>query len=160
MDESNGASISGGPLNESYTLTQFHFHWGSQQDQGAEHTVDGHRFGKSTTSYAYTGQQVGTNLSQIFNIFSYDGELHLVHYKSSYDNFSAAVHDGQADSLSVVGIFLREESEWDQHRNHPDSASLSNLRAAAVQLSRPYRGPGQPSIDVEIVPDQLLSGIT
>ena len=104
--------------------------------------------------------QVGNNLSQIYYIFSYDGELHLVHYKSSYDNFSAAVQDGQADSLSVVGIFLREESEWDQHRNHPDSASLSNLRAAAVQLSHRWKGPSQPSIDVEIVPDQLLSGIT
>ena len=157
MDESNGASISGGPLNESYTLAQFHFHWGSKQDQGAEHTVDGHRFENQPL---LMNVQVGTNLSQIFNIFSYDGELHLVHYKSSYDNFSAAVHDGQADSLSVVGIFLREESEWDQHRNHPDSASLSNLRAAAVQLSHRWKGPSQPSIDVEIVPDQLLSGIT
>jgi len=83
-----------------------------------------------------------------------------VHYKSSYDNISAAVHDGQADSLSVVGIFLREESEWDQHRGHPDSGTLSNLRAAAKQLSRPYRGPGQASIDVEILPDELLCGIT
>ena len=159
-------------------------------------------------------------------IFSYDAELHLVHYKSTYDNFSAAVHDGQPDSLAVVGIFLRgntyptcskfsefvtpsplfafcidlryrihitslhpllhlllgppspspslppfqcgrhisitlrEETEWDQHKGGQDSSSMSNLRAAVIQLSRPYRGPGQASIDVEIVADQLLSGIT
>ena len=42
--------------------------------------------------------------------FSYDAELHLVHYKSSYDNFSAAVHDGQPDSLAVVGILLRGDT--------------------------------------------------
>ena len=83
-----------------------------------------------------------------------------MHYKSSYDNFSAAVHDGQPDSLAVVGIFLREETEWDQHRSGPDSGTLSNLRAAAIQLSRPLKGPGKASIEVEIVPDQLLSGIT
>ena len=43
VDESFGASISGGPLSESYTLNQFHLHWGSQLGQGSEHTVDGER---------------------------------------------------------------------------------------------------------------------
>ena len=49
VDESYAASISGGPLGSSYTLNQFHLHWGSQQDQGSEHTVDGHRFEKKHT---------------------------------------------------------------------------------------------------------------
>ena len=43
VDESYGASISGGPLSESYTLNQFHLHWGSKSGQGSEHTVDGER---------------------------------------------------------------------------------------------------------------------
>ena len=43
VDESYGASISGGPLSESYTLNQFHLHWGSESGQGSEHTVDGER---------------------------------------------------------------------------------------------------------------------
>ena len=43
VDESFGASISGGPLSERYTLNQFHLHWGSQVGQGSEHTVDGER---------------------------------------------------------------------------------------------------------------------
>ena len=34
VDESNGASISGGPLDSSYKLAQFHFHWGSRNGQG------------------------------------------------------------------------------------------------------------------------------
>ena len=59
-----------------------------------------------------------------------------------------------------ISITLREETEWDQHKGGQDSSSMSNLRAAVIQLSRPYRGPGQASINVEIVADQLLSGIT
>merc|ERR1719188_1938817 len=40
VDESTGAAISGGPLETKYTLTQLHFHWGSQPGQGSEHTID------------------------------------------------------------------------------------------------------------------------
>ena len=29
-----------GPLTGTYRLVQFHFHWGSSDDQGSEHTVD------------------------------------------------------------------------------------------------------------------------
>ena len=48
VDESYAAGISGGPLNGSYTLNQLHLHWGSQSDQGSEHTVDGQRFEGNT----------------------------------------------------------------------------------------------------------------
>jgi len=117
VDESYGASISGGPLDGSYTLNQFHLHWGSQRDQGSEHTIDGH---------------------------SYDGELHLVHYKSTYDNISAAIADNQTDSLAVVGIFLREADVWDQWRSGRDAESILNLKTAALGLSRNWRGPTAP----------------
>ena len=40
-------------------------------------------------------------------IFSYDAELHLVHYKSTYSDISAAVAAGQPDSLAVVGILIK-----------------------------------------------------
>ena len=43
VDESEEATISGGPLNGSYILHSFHLHWGSQNDQGSEHTLDGER---------------------------------------------------------------------------------------------------------------------
>ena len=43
VDENFGDSISGGPLTDTYKLNQFHLHWGSQQGQGSEHTVDGQR---------------------------------------------------------------------------------------------------------------------
>ena len=86
----------------------------------------------------------------------------MVHYKSTYDNISAAVADGQPDSLSVVGILVREATTrqvpW---RLAQDSDSVNNLRTAALELARLWKGPGAPpSAQMEIVMDQLLSGIT
>ncbi len=36
--------LSGGPLDSEYELLQFHAHWGSSNDHGSEHTVDGRAF--------------------------------------------------------------------------------------------------------------------
>lgn len=32
--------LAGGPLQGTYRLIQFHFHWGSSDGQGSEHTVN------------------------------------------------------------------------------------------------------------------------
>ena len=103
VDESNRAGISGGPLTSAYTLAQFHLHWGSRRGQGSEHTINGR---------------------------GYDAELHLVHYKSSYDSFAAAFDDGRPDSLAVLGIFLEEAD------GVTDSESITNLRLAARELAQ------------------------
>ena len=46
--------IGGGDLPEDYHLAQFHFHWGSQDDRGSEHYLDGMQYPMevSTTSTA------------------------------------------------------------------------------------------------------------
>ena len=33
--------MSGGPLDSTYQLAQFHAHWGGENARGSEHTVDG-----------------------------------------------------------------------------------------------------------------------
>ena len=39
------ASLTGGPLGDSvYKLEQLHFHFGCDDDEGSEHTVDGHPY--------------------------------------------------------------------------------------------------------------------
>ena len=154
VDESYGASISGGPLNGSYTLNQFHLHWGSQRDQGSEHTVDGRRFDNSNIADICKQEVSSTHTC------SYDGELHLVHYKSTYDSISDAIADNQTDSLAVLGIFLREADTWDQWSSGRDGESILNLKAAAQGLSRNWRGPTAPTLTMEIVLDQLVSSIT
>nr|XP_033797680.1 carbonic anhydrase 5A, mitochondrial isoform X3 [Geotrypetes seraphini] len=39
-DTTEKSVITGGPLNNSFRLKQFHFHWGAINDWGSEHTVD------------------------------------------------------------------------------------------------------------------------
>ena len=33
--------LTGGPLTEAYQILQLHFHWGSDDTKGSEHTLDG-----------------------------------------------------------------------------------------------------------------------
>ena len=45
MTASSGDGVlSGGPLDGDYNILQFHFHWGSTNYQGSEHTVNGQEY--------------------------------------------------------------------------------------------------------------------
>ncbi|XP_029638145.1 carbonic anhydrase 2 [Octopus sinensis] len=72
--------ISGGPLDtKSYKLASFHFHWGSNDSHGSEHTI---------------------------NSQAYPAELHLVHWNyNKYDTFAEAA--AADDGLSVLGVMLK-----------------------------------------------------
>uniref|UniRef100_A0A8C5QNK4 Carbonic anhydrase n=1 Tax=Leptobrachium leishanense TaxID=445787 RepID=A0A8C5QNK4_9ANUR len=79
FDDSEDKSVlRGGPVEGTYRLKQFHFHWGSCDGHGSEHTIDG---------------------------VDYEAELHLVHWNTKYASFGEAVR--QCDGLAVVGVFLR-----------------------------------------------------
>jgi len=74
--------ISNGTLPGNFNLLQFHFHWGSTNDRGSEHTVDGKSFAM---------------------------ELHLVHVNKKYmkdiqSGGSKALTN--PDGLAVVGIMF------------------------------------------------------
>ena len=64
-----GSTVSGAPLEGSYSLAQFHLHWGQAKGRGSEHTIDG----------AAT-----------------EAELHFVHWNSAkYENIGEALkHSG------------------------------------------------------------------
>lgn len=75
--------LTGGPLKDEYELLQFHAHWGSSDDHGSEHRVDGRSFA---------------------------AELHLVHWnRSKYKSPSEAI--SQEDGLAVLGIFIEVDGE-------------------------------------------------
>ncbi|XP_062512992.1 carbonic anhydrase 1-like [Corticium candelabrum] len=76
---SNRPTLQGGPVGGStYTLEQFHFHFGSKDLTGSEHTING---------------------------FQYAAEVHFVHYNSGkYPSFATAVNE--SDGLAVVGVFF------------------------------------------------------
>ena len=84
----------------------------------------------------------------------------MVHYNSKYDNISAAIADNQTDSLAVVGIFIREVMPWDQFHRVVDSESIIKLKKAANELAKPWKGPEDPSIEMEVILDQFTSAIT
>nr|XP_012326444.1 carbonic anhydrase 1 isoform X1 [Aotus nancymaae] len=78
-DNDNQSVLKGGPLSDSYRLHQFHFHWGSKNEYGSEHTVDG---------------------------VKYSGELHIVHWNSAkYSSIAEAI--SKADGLAIIGVLLK-----------------------------------------------------
>ncbi|NP_571185.1 carbonic anhydrase [Danio rerio] len=78
VDDDNSSTLAGGPITGIYRLRQFHFHWGSSDDKGSEHTIAGTKF---------------------------PCELHLVHWNTKYPNFGEAA--SKPDGLAVVGVFLK-----------------------------------------------------
>uniref|UniRef100_A0A3P8X7V4 Carbonic anhydrase n=1 Tax=Esox lucius TaxID=8010 RepID=A0A3P8X7V4_ESOLU len=78
VDDTDSSTLTGGPVTGTYRLKQFHFHWGSTDDKGSEHTVDGKHF---------------------------PAELHLVHWNNKYTSFDEATN--HPDGLAVVGVFLQ-----------------------------------------------------
>ncbi|XP_075710334.1 carbonic anhydrase 15-like [Rhinoderma darwinii] len=69
--------ISGAGLPNMYKALQFHFHWGSPNKDGSEHTVDGKQFPL---------------------------ELHIVHMNTKYSSIPEAKKDPQG--LAVLGILI------------------------------------------------------
>ncbi|XP_063307363.1 carbonic anhydrase 1-like [Pelobates fuscus] len=77
-DKENISVVRGGPLQGTYRLNQFHFHWGPTNDFGSEHTVNGK---------------------------GYAAELHLVHWNSDkYGSFAEALKN--ADGCTVLTVFI------------------------------------------------------
>ncbi|XP_069075325.1 carbonic anhydrase 13-like [Pleurodeles waltl] len=78
FDDSQDKSVlSGGPLPGVYRLKQMHMHWGSSDDHGSEHTVDGRT---SST------------------------ELHLGHWNAKYGSFDEA--SKHKNGFGVIALFL------------------------------------------------------
>jgi len=73
------SSLTGGPLKSNFVLEQFHAHWGSHDNVGSEHTVNGKM---------------------------HAAELHLVHWDADkYKTFGEAAD--KPGGLAVLGIFLK-----------------------------------------------------
>ncbi|XP_041914901.1 carbonic anhydrase 9 isoform X1 [Alosa sapidissima] len=72
-----------------YHAAQLHFHWGSVEEPGSEHTIDNVHF---------------------------PAEIHVVHYNSKYANLSEAASkpDGLAVLGAFIGIGLRENENYEK----------------------------------------------
>lgn len=81
MLEINGSEpimVSGGPLKESYTFKQLHFHWGANDSTGSEDAI---------------------------NHQSFPMELHMVFFKTSYKTMENSLN--HKDGLTVISLFFQ-----------------------------------------------------
>lgn len=97
--------VSGASLENTHRVEQFHFHWGSVNTQGSEHTLDGAQ---------------------------YPMELHIVTYNTKYADFSTAA--GNSDGLAVLGFFF-EISASDNSVLASLVTSLSSVTTSAQTTS-------------------------
>jgi len=104
-DMTSTCTMTGGLLQETYTFGQMHFHWGSTDDTGSEHSVNGHK---------------------------YVMEGHLVHYKSKFGNITQAAASKELDALTVLGVFF-ELSPTDNPALEPIILALGGVRSAEAK---------------------------
>ncbi|XP_076449330.1 carbonic anhydrase 2-like [Babylonia areolata] len=93
------STLTGGPLGSRvYRLDQFHLHWGSLDQRGSEHTIDGQ---------------------------PYAAEIHLVHWNSTnYNSFAEA--STQSDGLAVLCVLITVGSAHEDFE--VVSSQLNNVR--------------------------------
>lgn len=78
--------VSGGGLQGKYRAAQFHMHWGTNNNEGSEHQLDGRKFPL---------------------------ELHLVTYSAKYANATKAVESKEKDALAVLGVWYQVSDDDD-----------------------------------------------
>jgi len=83
---------------ESYRFDSFHIHWGSTNDRGSEHVIEGR--------------------------VPYAAEVHLIHYNTKYADLAEALT--HKDGLVVLGIFI-EVSDRDNLAYEPIVSRLSEV---------------------------------
>lgn len=86
IDVGHSITISGGGLQGTYNVDQFHFHWGGNSTVGSEHTMDSHQ---------------------------YPLELHVVTHNSSYSSFDDAKN--HTDGLAVFGFLFEIQTANNSH---------------------------------------------
>lgn len=110
VDLKHNSELEGGPLTGCYRLEQFHFHWGSDDDRGSEHTIDGK---------------------------AYAAELHLVHWNfTKYNSFSAAV--SRPDGLAVVGVMIQAGEENQGFKELEDTLKLVKVGGQSCKIPKRF----------------------
>ncbi|XP_062512629.1 carbonic anhydrase 1-like [Corticium candelabrum] len=111
-DVASKPSVTHGPLEGvTYKLAQFHFHFGSHNLVGSEHTIDES---------------------------AYPAEMHFVHYNSDkYSSVSRAANE--SDGLAVVGVFItvgQENLEISKLKVNSLAYKGNSTSVAAINLNQ------------------------
>ncbi|XP_022332513.2 carbonic anhydrase 2-like [Crassostrea virginica] len=103
------SEVTGGPLKDTYHFEQFHLHWGSKNDKGSEHTINGKL---------------------------YAAEWHSVHWNLKYGNFLEAAY--HPDGLSVVTYMVQVGAEHQEFKKLTDVCSRIINANSSVTLEEPF----------------------
>ncbi|XP_069981618.1 carbonic anhydrase 1 isoform X2 [Penaeus vannamei] len=103
--------IKGGGLEGEYVFSNFHFHWGSDDSKGSEHTFDGDR---------------------------YAAEIHLVHFKKDYGTLANALK--HKDGLVVLGVMV-EADDSDNERLQSVVDALEEVVELGMEFHPDYSIP-------------------
>lgn len=98
--------VSGGDLPGTFTTVQFHLHWGSDNNKGAEHTV---------------------------NEMQYPAEIHFVSFNTKYPSIGDAL--GHSDGLAVLGVFLEVGAENSAYEDFLGNISDLNAGGAKEKIA-------------------------
>ncbi|XP_067854107.1 carbonic anhydrase 5A, mitochondrial [Heptranchias perlo] len=105
-DSNDNSVISSGPLKNHYRLKQFHFHWGSINNRGSEHTIN----------------------NQV-----YPAELHLVHWNPvKCKTIDEAILS--ENGLAVIGVFLKLGKRHDGLQKLVDALPAVKHKDSAVDF--------------------------
>jgi hypothetical protein len=84
--------LTGGPLDSPYQILQLHFHWGSVDTKGSEHTLDG-------VMWVW----ILLTMARCLCIVRFPMEMHIVHKKVGVEVSEALNMTG---GLAVTGFFF------------------------------------------------------
>lgn len=102
----NFFDVRGGGLPGTFTTVQFHLHWGSDNNKGAEHTV---------------------------NEMQYPAEIHFVSFNTKYPSIGDAL--GHSDGLAVLGVFLEVGAENSAYEDFLGNISDLNAGGAKEKIA-------------------------
>jgi len=131
----NNFTIQDGPYNgEVYQFLQLHFHWGSKDTQGSEHTING---------------------------TEYPMELHMVHINSKYVDAEGNLDGGyatNADGLAVLG-FMFEVNSTDFDGLENITSGIQSIVANRPSRKRGVAGHTE-NIELQLAPflQSVMSG--
>ena len=128
--------VTGSSFHDSkFLLEQIHFHWGSSNGQGSEHTVNKKRRDRIQQKLEKSTYNYCTYL------FRFPMEMHMVHRNSKYKGLREAL--GHSDGLAVFAVFFELDNEEEDHKWEKGFRSVPRMNADLVRKLWDVLGKGQ-----------------
>uniref|UniRef100_A0AAQ4QVS2 Alpha-carbonic anhydrase domain-containing protein n=1 Tax=Gasterosteus aculeatus aculeatus TaxID=481459 RepID=A0AAQ4QVS2_GASAC len=147
-DTTDKSTLKGGPLQDTFRLCQFHFHWGESNAWGSEHTVDRRLFPAEKRTYEklWHHSHAEGDLPDrpderympaciVLGEIMTSVQLHLVHWNADrYSLFEEAVMED--NGLAVIGVFLKVGKRHEGVQKLVDALPAIRHKDSVVEFTR------------------------